>query len=208
MDVFEAIGTTRAMRRLDPSRPVSDGDLRSIIEAATKAPSGGNSQPVRWLVVTDPELKRELGEVYRRTASSLMDVSDKRDPKLWRSVWHLIDHLGESPALLVACTKGATRRPASVYPAVQNLMLAARALGLGTTLTTSHLEDEAAVKEILGVPDDVATYVIVPVGYPLGRWGEAQRKAVEEVSYRDRWGNPFVTYAEPQSGDGPVMAET
>jgi nitroreductase len=70
-------------------------------------------------------------------------------------------------------------------------MLAARALGLGTTLTTSHLQDEQAVKTILGIPESVDTYCMIPVGYPLGRWGEAQRKPVEEVAYRDRWGDPF-----------------
>lgn len=180
------------MRRLDASRPVSDADLRTIVDAATKAASGKNSQPVRWIVVKDPALKAKLGEVYRRTAAKGMDESDKRDPKLWRSAWHLIEHFGEAPALLVACTWGVNRRPGSVYPAVQNLLLAARGLGLGTTLTTSHLDDEDAVKKILGIPDDVATYVIIPVGYPLGRWGEAIRKPVEEVTYRDRWGEPFV----------------
>jgi nitroreductase len=70
-------------------------------------------------------------------------------------------------------------------------MLAARALGLGTTLTTIHLCDEAAVKQVLGIPEDVATYCIVPVGHPLGRWGEARRRPVEEVAYRDAWGEPF-----------------
>jgi nitroreductase len=189
MDVFEAIRTTRAMRRLDPSRPVSDADLHMIVEAATKAPSGKNSQPVRWIVVTDPELKSRLGDVYRRCAASLMDDSD--EPALARSAWHLIEHFGESPALLVACCDGPVRRPASVFPAVQNALLAARGLGLGTTLTTSHLEDEAAVKEILNIPDGIATYCIIPIGYPLGRWGEAARRPVAEIAYRDTWGNAF-----------------
>ncbi|HXB03594.1 MAG TPA: nitroreductase family protein [Candidatus Angelobacter sp.] len=191
MDVFEAINTTRSMRRLDPSRRVSDADLRTIVEAATKAPSGKNSQPTRWIVVTDPELRRQLGDVYRRCASSLMD--DSEEPSLARSAWHLIEHFGEAPALIVACCEGPARRPASVFPAVQNALLAARALGLGTTLTTSHLQDEPAVKQILHIPDDVSTYCIIPVGYPLGRWAEAKRKPVEEVAYRDRWGNPLST---------------
>ena len=189
MDVFEAIWTTRAMRRLDPSRPVADADLRKIVEAATKAASGSNSQPVRWIVVTDPNVRRRLGEVYRRCASKLLEGDE--DSPLTRSSWHLVEHFGEAPALLVACTQGQARRPASVYPGVQNLMLAARALGLGTTLTTSQLEDEPAVREILGLPENAFTYCIIPVGYPLGRWGEAQRKPVEEIAYRDRWGNPF-----------------
>ena len=193
MDVFEAIRTTRAMRRLDPNRPVSDADLYRIIEAATKAPSGGNSQPVRWIVVTDPNLKQQLGRVYARCAARLIGDLDKNESALVRSSWHLVEHMGEAPALIVACCEGLTRRPASVFPAVQNLLLAARALGLGTTLTTSHLEDEPAVRSILGIPDDVATYCMIPVGYPLGRWDEAVRKPVEAVTYRDRWGNGFQT---------------
>ena len=188
MELFEAIHTTRAMRRLDPDRSVPEADIRRILEAATKAPSGGNSQPVRWIVVTDQEVRRQLGEVYRRCAAKLMEGDE--DSPLTRSSWHLIDHFGEAPALIVACSEGQNRRPASVYPAVQNLMLAARGLGLGTTLTTSHLEDEAAVRRILGIPENVMTYCIIPVGYPLGRWGEAQRKPVEDVAYRDRWSNP------------------
>jgi nitroreductase family protein len=129
------------------------------------------------------------GEVYRRCAAALHEGDE--DSPLTRSPWHLIEHLGVAPALIVACTQRKNRRLASVFPAIQNLLLAARALGLGTTLTTSHFEDEPAVRRILGLPDDVATYCIIPVGYPLGRWGEARRKPVEDVTYRDHWGNPF-----------------
>jgi len=188
LDLFEAIHTTRAMRRLDPSHVVADEDIRRVLEAATKAPSGKNSQPVRWIVVTDVDVRRQLGEVYRRCGAGGMDGNE--DARLSRSAWHLIEHLGEAPVLIVACTEGENRRPGSVYPAVQNLMLAARGLGLGTTLTTMHLEDEAAVKQILGIPETVLTYCIIPMGYPLGRWGEAPRKPVEDVTYRDRWNNP------------------
>lgn len=194
MDVLEAIRTTRAMRRLDSSRPVSDADLQVLLEAAVKAPSGGNSQRARWLVVTDPELKRQVGEVYRRCAAEVLGGYERQgaDGRMLRSSWHLADHMGEAPALIVACCKGPSGRfGSSVFPGVQNLMLAARALGLGTTLTTIHLCDEPAVKRILGIPDDVATYAIVPVGHPLGRWGEAPRRPVSEQAFRDRWGNAF-----------------
>ena len=187
------------MRRLDPERPVSNADLRVILDAANRAPSGGNSQRARWLVVTDPALKSRVGEVYRRCAAEVLRGYEERgggeDPqvqKILRSSWHLADHLGEAPALIVACCRGpAGRYASSVFPGVQNLILAARDLGLGTTLTTIHLCDEQAVKEILGIPDDIATYCIVPVGYPLGRWGEGPRRRVEDVAYRDTWGNPF-----------------
>ena len=194
MDVLEAIRTTRSMRRLDPARDVSDEDLVTIIDAATRAPTGGNSQPVRWLVVRDPELKRRVGEVYRsqaRTRLVAYEQDAKTDPevaRMLRSARHLAEHMGEAPALLIPCARAERGRAASsVFPAVQNLMLAARALGLGTTLTTIHLGDEGTVREILSIPEDVQTFAIIPVGYPLGRWGEARRRPVSEVTYWDGW---------------------
>jgi len=194
MDVLEAIRTTRSMRRLDPARDVSDEDLVTIIDAATRAPTGGNSQPVRWLVVRDLELKRRVGEVYRAQAR-LRLVAYEQDAKsnpevarMLRSARHLADRMGEAPALLIPCARAERARAgSSVFPAVQNLMLAARALGLGTTLTTIHLGDEDGVREILSIPREVQTFAIIPVGYPLGRWGEARRRPVSEVTYWDGW---------------------
>jgi len=192
VDVFEAIRTTRAMRRLDPSRDVSDEDIRTIVEAATKAGSAGNRQPARWLVVRDAEKRRQLGELYRECVEPLLrDDQDrtKTDPataKRLKSTWHLARHLGEAPVLVLACASGQPN--AAVFVGVQNLMLAARALGLGTTLTTSHLCNEQKVKALVGIPDDVNTFCLIPVGYPLGRWGDAPRRPVEELAYRDEWG--------------------
>jgi nitroreductase len=194
MDVFEAIRTTRSMRRLDPTRDVSDKDLVTILEAATRAPTGGNSQPVRWLVVRDPELKRRVGDVYRTQARMRLvayEQEAKTNPdvaRMLQSARHLAEHMGEAPALLIPCARAERPRAgSSVFPAVQNLMLAARALGLGTTLTTIHLGDEGTVRDILNIPDDVLTFAIIPVGYPLGRWGEARRRPVSEVAYWDGW---------------------
>ena len=198
MDVFEAIRTTRAMRRLDPDREVSEADLRKILEAATKGASGGNRQPVRWLVVRDPELKRRLGEIYQRAAAPMLDrfaALAERDQVARRNLAsnrHLAEHMGEAPVLVIPCAQGARGRvEASVFPGVQNLMLAARALGLGTTLTLIHLDAEAEVKEVLGIPEDVHTFAMIPVGHPLGRWGEAPRRPVTEVAYLDGWERPF-----------------
>jgi nitroreductase len=199
LDVFEAIWTTRAMRRLDTSRPVSDADLKLILEAASMAPSGGNSQPVRWLVVRDAELRRHLGEIYgpiaRRTFLGNYAEAAQTDPAIARlldSAMHLADHLGEAPVLLIPCApKARVRIEGAVFPAIQNLMLAARALGLGTTLTSVHRDDEEPVKRLLGIPDDIQTYAIIPVGHPLGRWAVPARVPVEEVCYSDRWGEPL-----------------
>lgn len=195
MDVFEAIRTTRAMRRLDPDRNVSDRDLETIIDAATRAPSGGNQQPVRWVIVRDPELRRRVGEVYRAQAVVRLQVYEDEAQKnaevarMLKSAYHLAEHFGEAPALLIPCAEGQPGRiESSVFPAVQNLMLAARALGLGTTLTTIHRGDERSVRELLGIPEGMTTFAIIPVGYPLGRWGEARRRPASEVTYWDRWG--------------------
>lgn len=184
------------MRRLDPGRPVSEDDVRTILEAAQKGATGGNRQPVRWLVVRDPELKAKIAEHYRYGAQIALAAyeeaarTDSTAARMLKSAWHLADHMGEAPVLLLACSPGRPERAgASVFPAVQNLMLAARALGLGTTLTTIHHHREAEIKELLGVPPEVGIYAIVPLGYPLGRWGEARRRPAAEVTYRDRWGN-------------------
>ncbi len=196
MDVFEAMWTTRAMRRLDPSRPVPEEDLLVILEAASKAPSGGNAQPVEWLVVRDPALKARLGEIYAEVAHRTLrayGAPARTDPdvaRMLRSSLHLADHMGEAPVLLIPCAPATrVRVEGSVYPAVQNLMLAARALGLGTTLTSMHRDNEQAVKEVLGVPDEIQTFALIPLGYPLGRWGEGRRRPVRETTHWDRWGS-------------------
>ena len=197
MDVFEAITTTRAMRRLDPNRDVSDAELLKIVEAATRAPSGSNSQPVRWLVVKDAAKRKQLGDIYRACwepvrkmyAATISGESD--NSRVLRSADYLGDHMGDAPAIVLPCSRGAPgQAESSVFGAVQNLFLAARALGLGTTLTTVHRTREAEVKAVLGIPEDFTTWAMIPVGYPLGRWGEAKRLPVREVTYWDGWRNP------------------
>ncbi len=196
MELLEAIRTTRAMRRLDPSREITDADLETILFAATKAPSAKNEQPVRWIVVRDADRRRQLGDIYERISRSQapMATPDPPSAKLARSVDHLVHHLADAPVLIVACAYGAedVRTAAGVYPAVQNLMLAARSLGLGTTLTTRHRLAMAETRSVLGIPDEVNIYAVIPLGYPLGRWGEAPRQPVREVAHRDRWGAPFI----------------
>ncbi len=182
------------MRRLDPGRPVAEADVLLVLEAASKAPSGGNAQPVEWIVVRDPELRRRLGEIYRVEAHRTLPAYEERarsDPavaRMLRSALHLADHLGEAPVLLIPCASvGPVRVEGAVYPAIQNLMLAARALGLGTTLTSMHRDNEQAVKDLLGVPEEIQTFAIIPLGYPLGRWGEARRRPVAETIHWDGW---------------------
>lgn len=192
MDVFEAMRTTRAMRRLDPSKPVSDEDVWTIVEYATKAATGGNSQPVRWIVVRDADKRRRLGDIYRECWAQIGAAYRQRTPaddtqtnRILNSADHLGEHMGEAPVIILPASKGGDA--GSVYPGVQNLFLAARALGLGTTLTTVHRLQEAEVRTVLGIPDDVQTWAMIPVGHPTGRWGEAARRPVEEVTYWDDW---------------------
>jgi len=196
MDVFEAMATTRAMRRLDTSRPVADADILKMVEAATKAATGGNMQPVRWMVVRDEAKRQQLGEIYGRCWRMVrpMYATREDDPKvarLLRSADHLGDHMGEAPVIILPCSKGEVgQMESSIFPGVQNLFLAGRALGLGTTLTTVHRLAEDEVRAVLAIPADVNTWAMIPVGYPLGRWAEPKRRPVTAVTYYDTWDQP------------------
>ena len=133
-----------------------------------------------------------LGDIYRECWAQVGAMYRQRTPaddtqtqRILTSADHLGEHMGEAPVLILPCSRGGDA--ASVYPGVQNLFLAARALGLGTTLTTVHKFREAEVREILGIPEDVNTWALIPVGYPLGNWGEAKRRPVADVTYWDDW---------------------
>jgi len=199
IDLFEAIGTLRAMRRYT-DEPVSDEDLWTIIEAATMAPSGGNRQPWNFIVVRDPETKRRIGEYYRRAwdetygklpAPPPASTSDEGLGRAYRSAQHLAHHLADAPVLIMVTTRGAgfgtSPTGSSIFPAVQNLMLAARALGLGSTITTLHRIYEADVKKLLAIPDEVETMALIPVGRPRGKFGPPRRLPVEEVVFWEKW---------------------
>lgn len=198
MDVFEAIATQRAMRRLKPD-PVPDELIWKIIGAAARAPSGGNIQPWNFVVIRDPEIKRQIAEVYRQgyqyvySAMGNAAKANETVERIYRSANHLAEHLAEVPVLIMVTLRVAgvdklSPPGASIFPAVQNLMLAARALGLGTTLTTAHRYREEKVREILGIPDGIETMTLIPVGWPEGRFGVGPRRPIEKVTYWDRWG--------------------
>ena len=208
MDVLEAIYTTRAMRRVKPD-PIPDDVLRAIMDAAIRAPSGGNQQTWSFVLVRDPEKKRRLQELYKPLIEALfqpggpyaglMDVEDeaqrKQNQRLADSARYLGDHMAEAPVIVVPCIRGRGRdisMGASIYPAVQNLMVAARAFGVGSALTTIHRQKEDEVRALLGAPDDVQTAALIPLGYPRGRWGVAKRRPVEEVVFVDTWGEPLA----------------
>ena len=198
MPFFEVVRTQKAMRRLLPD-PISEKDLWTVLDAATKAPSGGNRQPWNFIVVRDPETKRRLGEYYldawNQTYARIPkdQLSEAVAARNYRSAEYLAHHLAEAPVLIIATIRreGFAIGPtlgASIYPAVQNLMLAARALGLGTALTTLHKLHEQEVKALLGIPEEVETMALLPLGRPKGRFGEPTRLPVQKVVYWEKWG--------------------
>ena len=203
MDFFEAVTTQRAMRRLKPD-PIPDALLRQIMETAICAPSGGNRQGWSFLVIKDAAKRARLGELYREAWGELIKIPyyadaarqppDSPAARMLASARHLGEHLGEAPVLILACIEvdpGVAvnlTTGSSIYPAVQNIMLAARALGIGSCLTTIHRYRDKQVKELLGIPAPVETAALIPLGYPLGKFGRAPRRPLGEVAFADTWG--------------------
>ncbi|HEX9987745.1 MAG TPA: nitroreductase family protein [Chloroflexia bacterium] len=206
MDIYEAIYTTRSMRRLKPDPIPYDVQAR-ILDAAIRAPHIGEGW--RFILVDDPEIKAKLAPLYKQGMERMvgaplevfMDMM-KDDPAMARTLRsgvHLVEHFHEVPLLLVGF--GRTIEGSGIYPALQNAMLAARAEGVGSTLTgflQSYFPNE--VMEILGVPKDAGWKVhgVVTMGYPLGKWGVGRRKPVHEVAARNSWeGDLGFTVPEP-----------
>ena len=203
-DVFEAIHTMRAMRRLKPD-PVPDELIRKILLAGQAAPSGGNTQRWRFLVIKDTEIKKKVQVYYKRAFDEVVGPRYLNSPappgqsaeshrRTRAANEYLTDHYHEAPVWIVACLEGdsATRSSgSSIYPAVENMLLAARALGLGSTLTTRHLQYEKETEAAMGIPPGWHSYAILPIGYPMGRFGPVGRGPLAEVVYLDGWGKPY-----------------
>jgi nitroreductase len=207
---FRIVYSTRALRRLKPD-PVPEEMLFQLIDAAIRAPSGQNAQDWRFVVVTDAAIKGLMQEAasaaWARYQSkfaadpSLMDALPRTKRLSLKSTAHLAAHVGEAPAVIVACgMKGRHSSPGgSIFPAVQNLLLAARALGLGASIFQLALSP--AVVEAIGVPEEYQPYCVVPVGYPADAPGPVRRKPVRDVAFRDRWGERWAL-AESQPDEG------
>lgn len=215
-ELYETMSTLRAVRKLRPD-PIPDDVLERVLQAACWAPTGGNQQPWRVVVVTDPAKKAGLQEIYRpewqryiegfmaRIASIPEAELDKWN-RIAAAGDHLADHLHEAPAILLFCgdpkmmaiTDAKLDRISmvgggSVYPAVQNAMLACVAEGLGCTLTTLHCLREPEVKALLDIPDRWATLALVPIGYPVGRGhGPITRQPPGVLAYRDTFGTAWT----------------
>ena len=206
-DLFDIIRTTRAMRRLKPD-PVPDELVRRILEAGTCAPSGGANQRWRFLVVKDRSIKEQVQKWYQKAFDEMVGPRYRNSapppgssPGRYRrqhdAVEYLTEHYHEAPIWIVVCQEHGETPPtrssgASVYPAVQNMLLAARALGLGATLTTRHLRFEQEVEAILGLPEGVHSYAILPIGFPMGNFGPVRRGPLSDVVFLDRWGERYL----------------
>jgi nitroreductase len=202
--LFDILRTTRSMRRLKPD-PVPNELIRKILEAGVCAPSGGNMQRWRFLVIHDPKIKETVGALYKRawdeqvapryrSGEPAPGTSRERFARMLAAAEHLANHIHEAPVWIVPCLEGATptrTSGSSVYPAVQNMLLAARALGLGTTLTTLYLQFEKEAEAALGLPSGVHSYALLPIGYPMGRFGPVRRVPLADVVYKDRWGQTY-----------------
>ena len=208
MDVFEALYTTRAMRRVKED-PVPDNIIQSMIDSAIRAPSGSNRQNWKFLVVTDKNIREKISNIYRETwdyyinsflnsakdpgASSLKKQDDKDIETIRRisnSASWLAENYHKVPLLVLALSRN-DPTGSSIYPAIWNLMLAARGHGIGTCLTTVMSFETEKVFEVLNIPNDKGWTLnaTITAGYPLGKWGVAERKPVDDVTYLNTWGN-------------------
>ncbi len=211
--LLDGLATTRAIRRFRPD-PVSDEDLAAILFSATRAPSGSNRQPARFLVLRDgpssKEAKSLLGRSFRASwarmsqgeyAAISPENATGRKARTGAAMQAFVDHFESIPVVILACLLR-HREPhltegASIYPACQNLLLAARARGLGGVMTMWHAEVEAALRDLLGIPDDVAVAATLPLGHPEGAHGPVRRRPLAEVVYDDRWEGPAGWAEDP-----------
>ncbi len=199
MELGESIFTLRAIRRFK-SIPIPDRDLLDILEAAIRAPSGGNSQPWHFLLIQDLGVRKKLASLYheawwaKRKDSGIMgpqDILPGNGPI--QSAMRLADEIGQSPAIIIVCaTSKGPDSMASVIPAVQNLLLAARGLGVGGTITTLHKQVEERVHKLLNIPESFQIVYCIPLGYPAGNFGPVKRKSLNEVVSYDYWGNDIL----------------
>ena len=200
-DLFEIMRSTRSMRRLKPD-PVPDALLRQVLEAGTCAANGGNMQSWRFLVIRDPAIRTAAGAWYTkawheivgpryRASQPAPGTTPERFARMLAAAEYLADHIHEAPVWIVPCAPGPRNTGSSVFPAVQNILLACRALGLGATLTTLHLNFEREAEAAMGLPQDVHSYAILPIGYPMGRFGPVGRGKLSDITFQDKWGQPY-----------------
>ena len=218
LGLFETIATARALRRFYPE-PIPPETISKILQAAISAPSGGNLQDWDFLVITDPAQRKAVAAIYNKASQMIRpfyanrvrpaQMTETEHRHLNAAGFYLYDHMDEAPVLILVCGERRPKREipavnpavleraatcsrmASIYPAIQNAILACRALGLGTVLTTNHILCEAEIKSLLGIPDEIDTFALMPIGYPRDKFGPMKRKPVAEVAMHNRWGEAW-----------------
>lgn len=212
MELYDALMTTRAMRRYS-DEPVSDETVQRILRAAVQAPSGGNIQPYQFVVVTEQDVKDRIAAIYlkaheryepaiQKYVPPFKDAeAERRHQRNWKATDDLARNLSSAPVMILVVVPKISMAIeddegvmdvgplyASVYPAVQNLILAARSEGLGTVLTSVFRIYEDEVREVVGVPDRYEIVALLPLGVPTGKWGVASRRPAESLTSWNRFG--------------------
>lgn len=202
LNLLEAIHSTPSRRYLSKEL-IDDEIIWNIIDSAIRGPSGGNKQDWGWIVIKNKEIKNQIAELYleswnkaygNRRDSILNNLdNDSLGPKNFLSAEHLANHIADAPVWIVPVLRYVSKSKSiitgsSIYGAIQNLMLSARAYGIGSTLTALHTVHENKVKKILNIPDDAMTMALIPLGYPIkGKWSQPKRNPVENVTYWESW---------------------
>ena len=196
MPIGEAMFSQRAIRRLDRDRPIGDAHLKIVLDAASKAPNGGNLQAARFLVIRDRQRIAAFGELYyeawwakRKDEFGWKPGHDLPAESPYRMAALLAHELRHAPVVILAYSMGGAAA-GSVFPGVQNLLLAARALGIGSVLTTLHPSVMDRVNGMFGVPADAHFHCCIPLGYPRGNFGPTRRYETADTTYWDRWDAP------------------
>jgi nitroreductase len=228
VDFFEVVTSTRAIRRYT-AEPIPEADLATMFFAATRAPSGSNSQPFRFVVLRDGLRARAaralLGETFRsmwaaKRRDDAYDRGSGNDPsspkgRMAASMQHFVDHVQDAPVIALACAHlrhgGHFAEGGSIFPACQNLLLSARALGYGGVMTTFHQPVEAELATIVGLPAGVNIAATIPLGRPVGAHGPVRRRPVAELVFEDGWDEPAPWAVDPpgtRHTGGPPRGET
>lgn len=202
MGFFEVVSTQLQITNYKPDAVPREA-IEKILDAATKAPSGLNTQPWNFIVLTDRHIISEVSRIYLEQWLKDQGNEPKHDEHpVYRRARHLAHHMHEVPVLIIVCVDHSRafirytpgdpivrgRYANSIWPAIQNMFLAARALGLGTRLTTTHIPREPEIKALLGIPDHVEIVVITPLGYPMGKFSPPNRHPAEEFTFHNGWG--------------------
>ena len=197
MSIGQAIFTQRAIRRLDPTKPISDEQIKTLLDAASKAPNGGNTQPARFLVIRDSTLIKAFGKLYheawwakRYDAYGWTSKADIPADSVYRAPALLADEIRNAPVVILAFSEASQVAASSTFPGVQNLLLAARAMGIGSVLTTLHPQVMDRVHAMFDVPQEVVFHCCIPLGYPRGNFGLTRRLPTRQTSYWNKWNSP------------------